>query len=219
MGTVEGKETVIGEQLLLFQDQDMLLNRGILELVRLNLDAARSAFSRYEELYHDTDAIDRETKIIDFLTRDIWRLRLHKYPRTKSFFIKQLRVVVLAVRGYIEDKCKFRASALTFFSLLSFVPVLAMIFGIAKGFGIEERVKAVILEKMEGQEEVAEKIITFATSLLDFVSYHKWETSHTLQAATILVSPLVGQRGQESAQYGKSVSHVQVYHVKANLFH
>jgi len=107
------------------------------------------------------------SKIIDFLKRDIWRLRLHNYPRKKSFFIKQLRVVVLAVRGYIEDKCKFRASALTFFSLLSFVPVLAMIFGIAKGFGIQKRVETQILQKMEGQKEVAEKIISFATSLLE----------------------------------------------------
>ena len=84
------------------------------------------------------------SKIIDFLTRDIWRLRLKNYSRKKSFFIKQLRVVVLAVRGYTEDQCKFRASALTFFSLLSFVPVLALMFGIAKGFGIEERVEAQI---------------------------------------------------------------------------
>ncbi|MHC4394898.1 MAG: YihY/virulence factor BrkB family protein [Planctomycetota bacterium] len=107
------------------------------------------------------------SKIIDFLKTDIWRIRLKNYSRAKSFFIKQLRVIVLAVRGYGEDKCKFRASALTFFSLLSFVPVIAMMFGIAKGFGIQERVKAQILEKMEGQKEVAEKIIEFATSLLE----------------------------------------------------
>jgi membrane protein len=106
------------------------------------------------------------SKIIDFLTRDIWRLRLKNYSRKKSFFIKQLRVVVLAVRGYTEDQCKFRASALTFFSLLSFVPVLALMFGIAKGFGIEERVEAQIMQKMEGQTEVAKTIISFAKSLL-----------------------------------------------------
>jgi membrane protein len=73
----------------------------------------------------------------------------------------------LAVRGYAEDKCKFRASALTFFTLLSIVPVIAMMFGIAKGFGLQEKVKAQILDKMQGQEEIAQRLIEFSNSLLE----------------------------------------------------
>jgi membrane protein len=102
-----------------------------------------------------------------FLTTDIWRLRLKNYPRKKSFFIRQLRIVVLAVRGFAEDKCKFRASALTFFSMLSIVPVIAMMFGIAKGFGLQEKIEAQILEKMQGQEEIAQRLIEFSNSLLE----------------------------------------------------
>jgi membrane protein len=107
------------------------------------------------------------SKIINFIKTDIWRIRLKNYSRTKSFFIKQLRIIVLAVRGYGEDKCKFRASALTFFSLLSIVPVIAMIFGISKGFGLEKRVEQQLLEKMQGQEEIVTKVINFANSLLE----------------------------------------------------
>lgn len=105
-----------------------------------------------------------------FLTTDIWRLHLKNYPRKKSFFIRQLRVIVLAFRGYAEDKCKFRASALTFFSLLSIVPVIAMMFGIAKGFGLQEKVEAQIVKNMakfEGQEEIAEQLINFSNALLE----------------------------------------------------
>ncbi|HIJ70744.1 MAG TPA: YihY/virulence factor BrkB family protein [Planctomycetes bacterium] len=106
-------------------------------------------------------------KIIKFLTTDIWRLRLKNYPPSKSFLIRQLRVIVLSIRGYAEDKCKFRASALTFFTLLSIVPVIAMMFGIAKGFGLQEKVKAQILDKMQGQEEIAQRLIEFSNSLLE----------------------------------------------------
>jgi membrane protein len=115
------------------------------------------------------------SKIIHFLTTDIWRLRLKNYPRKKSFFIRQLRIVVLAVRGYAEDKCKFRASALTFFTLLSIVPVIAMMFGIAKGFGLQEKIETQIVESMagfegsvriEGSEKMSDKIITFSNKLL-----------------------------------------------------
>jgi membrane protein len=109
-------------------------------------------------------------KLINFLKTDIWRIRLKDHPPGKSFAIRLIRIVALAVRGFNENKCKFRASALTFFSLLSIVPVIALMFGIAKGFGLQERVATQILEKMKGQEEVATKIITFANSLLEKTS-------------------------------------------------
>jgi membrane protein len=107
------------------------------------------------------------SKFLKFLNTDIWRMRLDDYPRHKSFLINQLRVIALAVRGFQENSCNFRASALTFFSLLSIVPVIAMMFGIAKGFGLEERMKTEILTRFEGQKEMADKIITFANSLLE----------------------------------------------------
>jgi len=107
------------------------------------------------------------SRITSFLNTDIWRIRLADYSRSKSFLLRQLRVIALALRGYQEDSCKFRASALTFYSLLSIVPVIAMLFGIAKGFGLEKRVETEILQRFKGQEEVAEKIVTFANSLLE----------------------------------------------------
>jgi membrane protein len=109
-------------------------------------------------------------KWMKFVKTDIWRIRLKDYSRSKSFFIQLIRIIVLVVRGFDENKCMFRASALTFFSLLSIVPVIALMFGIAKGFGLQQRVAAEILGRMKGQEEVANRIITFANSLLDKAS-------------------------------------------------
>ena len=51
---------------------------------------------------------------------------------------KILRVIFFAVRGFKQDRCDLRASSLTLFTLLSIVPVMAMAFGIAKGFGFQE---------------------------------------------------------------------------------
>lgn len=107
------------------------------------------------------------SKSVQFLKTDIWRVRANKLPARKSFWLNQLRIVLLAVRGFNEDKCQLRASALTFYSLLSIVPVVAMAFGVAKGFGLEKILEAQILESLEGQQEVAERIIGFARSLLE----------------------------------------------------
>lgn len=104
---------------------------------------------------------------IDFLKGDIWRVRLAGLSPTKSFFIKQLRTVLLTARGFDQDKCQLRASALTFYSLLSIVPVFAMAFGVAKGFGFERRLESLLLERFAGQQEIVSRVIVFAESLLE----------------------------------------------------
>jgi len=105
--------------------------------------------------------------IIDFLTHGIWRIRLGTLPRNKSFLLKQLRIIILAFRGFAEDKCYLRASALTFYSLLSVVPAAALAFGVAKGFGLQKLLEKELIENLKGQEEVVNQIINFANSMLD----------------------------------------------------
>ncbi|MCP4681837.1 MAG: YihY family inner membrane protein [Desulfobacterales bacterium] len=98
---------------------------------------------------------------------DIWRIPLDTLSRKKSFFIRQLRVIILSFRGFVEDKCGLRASALTFYSVLSVVPAVAMVFGLAKGFALEKLLEREIIEGMKGQEQVADWIITLARSALE----------------------------------------------------
>lgn len=106
-------------------------------------------------------------RFVNFIRSDIWRIRLSDLPRTKSLLIKQLRIILLSLRGFNEDRCQLRASALTFYSLLSIVPVAAMAFGIAKGFGFERALENQLLEKLQGQEEIVTRIINFAHSFLE----------------------------------------------------
>ena len=106
------------------------------------------------------------SRLVDFIRTDIWRIRLSHTTRTKSFFIKRLRIVLLALRGFNEDNIYLRASALTFYSLISITPVAAMVFGIAKGFGFEQRLERQLFKSFPGQEEIIEKVIDFAHSLL-----------------------------------------------------
>ncbi len=106
-------------------------------------------------------------KGVSFLKHDIWRLRLRSLPRRKSFLIRQLRIFLLACRGFVQDQCNLRASALTFYSLLSIVPAMAMAFGVAKGFGVERLLTKTLLEKFQGQEEVVTRVIEFARNMLE----------------------------------------------------
>ena len=106
-------------------------------------------------------------KITNFIKTDIWNIRLDNVPTIKSFFIRQLRFFLLTVRGFQEHKCELRASALTFYSLLSVVPVVALAFGISKGFGFEKNLEIQLMEKFPGQEDVLVQVVSFARSLLE----------------------------------------------------
>ncbi len=106
------------------------------------------------------------TKIIRFIERDIWRIRLKNLPAVKALLIEHLRIFLAAWRGFENHQCSLRASALTFFSLLSIVPIAAMAFGIAKGFDMQTILEERLLEKFEGQEEVLTKVFDFANALL-----------------------------------------------------
>ena len=77
------------------------------------------------------------------------------------------KVIVFAAKEFREDRCDLRASSLTLFTLLSIVPVMAMAFGIAKGFGFKEILEERVLELFAGQEEVIQNVLAFSTNLLE----------------------------------------------------
>jgi len=110
---------------------------------------------------------DISQTVIDYINVDIWRTDLNDLPRYRVWLIKVLRIVILSVRGFAKDGCFLRASALTFYSLLSLVPAAAMAFGIAKGFGFERLLERKLLQDFEAQREVVLKVIAFAQSFLE----------------------------------------------------
>jgi membrane protein len=116
-----------------------------------------------------SSAMNRTLEVIRFLRGDIWRIRERDLPRPKSLLLRSLRVIVISVRGISSERVALRASALTFYSLLSVVPVAAMVFGIAKGFGFENALQKLLMDSLEGQQEIVGRIVDFAHALLENV--------------------------------------------------
>jgi membrane protein len=110
---------------------------------------------------------ERYQRISRFIRRDLWRVELDTLPFGKYLLFKGLRVIVLTVRGFQEDRCLLRAPSLTFFTLLSIVPVVAMLFGIAKGFGFEKLLEKELYRQFSGQEAVIVQLVDFAHRVLE----------------------------------------------------
>ena len=108
-------------------------------------------------------------KAMQYIRADIWRVRARTLPQPRRFFIRQLRIIILTFRGLTEDRFHLRASALTFFTAISVVPLLAMIFGIAQGFGLDKVLEKVLLERLQSQEEILNWALGFAHVLLENV--------------------------------------------------
>ena len=102
-----------------------------------------------------------------FVKDDLWLLHEQKLPPVKAALIKSLKITHLSVQGFARDLCPLRASALTLYSLLSIVPVIAMLFGVAKGFGFEKMLEQRLLEQAPEHDTLVLRLISFAQNMLD----------------------------------------------------
>lgn len=66
-----------------------------------------------------------------------------------------------------KDHCFLRAASLTYQALLSIVPVLAVMFGIAKGFGFATGLEEILQNEFHDQQEVLNYLIQFGYKLLE----------------------------------------------------
>ncbi|OFY61065.1 MAG: hypothetical protein A2V46_01125 [Bacteroidetes bacterium RBG_19FT_COMBO_42_7] len=66
----------------------------------------------------------------------------------------------------MNDKVQLRASALTFYSLLSIIPVVAIAFAIAKGFGLDQNLEQLVAKEFQTQPEVLNWLLTVASNAL-----------------------------------------------------
>ena len=105
-------------------------------------------------------------KVREFLEKDIWHLSFKGKHRGFRWVIQQIRIFLLASRGFAKDNVQLRASALTFYTLLSIVPVLAMIFGIAKGFGFKEYLQTALEQNLSGHQAILKEVMIFADKML-----------------------------------------------------
>ena len=102
-----------------------------------------------------------------FVFHDLWSTDLSQMPPKLKRLFKYLRVLILSLRGFSEDRVQTKASALTYYTVMSIVPVLAMIFAIAKGFGLEQFVERQVMSHFEGQEQIVNTLISFSHNMLN----------------------------------------------------
>ncbi|MDE5610996.1 MAG: YihY/virulence factor BrkB family protein, partial [Odoribacter sp.] len=104
----------------------------------------------YPEFYYSV--LRRDWRISTFVT---------------DFFLKVVAVLVVSADRFVKDASAISASALTFYSTLSFIPVVALILAIARGFGAASALEDWLKEQTYTNPEVMQWVMNVAGKALD----------------------------------------------------
>ena len=106
-------------------------------------------------------------QIKTFLTEEIWRVTEDEVSRKRGILYNAIKIVTLSVREFIQGGVVNKASALTYSTLLAIIPILAILFAIARGFGFSNLLEDQFRSGLEGQAMTAETILSFIGSYLN----------------------------------------------------
>lgn len=101
-----------------------------------------------------------------FLKVDIWRVQRDDVSALRFFFYKLLKMLLLTVEWFLDKKMFVAAASLTYSTLLAIVPIIAVVFAIARGFGYNIYIEQWFRDTLSSQPQAAETIISFVNSYL-----------------------------------------------------
>lgn len=104
--------------------------------------------------------------IIQFIKVDIWRLKPTEVSPPYSFAVSALKKLLLAVRFFTTKGVFESAAALTYSTILAIVPISAVVFAIARGFGFSKYIEDWFRNAFSSQPQAADTIIRFVNSYL-----------------------------------------------------
>ena len=105
-------------------------------------------------------------RLYQFLKVDIWQVQREDISPVRYLLYEVIKKVLLAVEYFTTKRMMDSAAALTYSTLLAIVPIMAVVFAIARGFGYSKYIETWFRESLSSQPQVAEAIIGFVNSYL-----------------------------------------------------
>ncbi len=127
-----------------------------------------------------------------FVERDLWAWE----PQPSSWAawaVRPLQLAVLLAEGFLRDQLLLRASALTYVTLLSLIPLLALAFSIVGAIGVSDDLVGIVVRYVAAGSPEAQ------TKLLEVVGNVKLGQLGTVGAITLLVTTILAIGNVEQA--------------------
>ncbi|MDA3902070.1 MAG: YihY family inner membrane protein [Desulfuromusa sp.] len=92
----------------------------------------------------------------------LWEQNPTDLSLLQRMLLRQVQTIALVLRDFAVNQCLLRASALTYYTMLSLVPLLALTFALLKAFGVQNLLQPLIIEKLNvGDGQVADVILGY----------------------------------------------------------
>lgn len=123
---------------------------------------------------------NKKKKFNDFIREDIWSLNMESISKAKARAIKYLKVLLITIKTFSNEKIGFQAVALSFFCTMSAVPLVAIIIAVTSSIGMTEVLRDFIYSSFQNSQSTIDVIWGFAQNII-----------HTAQSSTMgLISAL-----------------------------
>ena len=94
-------------------------------------------------------------------------MEMEELSRAKARFVKHMKVVLITIKTFSAEKIGFQAVALSFFSTMSVVPFLAIVFGITGGLGLADKLTSFLYGYFDNSQQAIDMVLGFAQNILN----------------------------------------------------
>ncbi len=105
-------------------------------------------------------------RVLKFLITDIWHLDLSELSIMRARMVRYLKVLIITIKGFSNDRVGLQAIALSFFSALAVVPIVALVFAVTNGFGLSDKFEMLLYSYFEGNEDIIAYLVRFANNII-----------------------------------------------------
>ena len=111
--------------------------------------------------------VNRTYRLKNFLRDDIWELELEELSKARARFVKYMKVLIITIKTFSAEKIGFQAVALSFFSTMSVVPFIAIVFAVTGGLGLADKLETLLYSYFENSQQTIDFIITAAGNIIE----------------------------------------------------
>jgi membrane protein len=114
----------------------------------------------------------------------LWDLDPTAIGGLKGMAVRGLQFISFVVSNFLANNSLLRASALSFITLLSFVPLFALAFSVMKGFGAQNKLAPLILSQVAAGSEVV------VTRIIDYIDHTNMGSLGAIGLATLFITAI-----------------------------
>lgn len=109
----------------------------------------------------------RTYRLKHFFRNDIWTIDLEDLSKAKARFIKYMKVMLITIKTFANERIGFQSVALSFFSTMSVVPFIAIMFAITGGLGLADRLKELLYAYFDNSQQTIDTMLGFADNIIN----------------------------------------------------